>query len=388
MSSVDNLAERQRPKRFKQIVGQTYGKKVCIGSLKQNKIPRTMLFGGPHGTGKTTFALLYAAYINCQKRKKEKTCLDYPKKVKAGKICDSCKLYLAGNHPDIHELNIADQRKIDNVRDMLRFVDTTPTFNYRVFILDECQEYLPASWRALNKPLEKPPASTVWLLASMEPDAIPDSVLSRCTIIPIELLSTSDMKKVVKRTAKKEKKILGKKAISWIISMSGNHPRDAISLCDGIFHYMAADNVKELKKITDEIADPIINSGIMGTAPTALVILSLLYVQSPLVFAYMQKGVTPQLVKDLYNFQDNYIAHSAYGNSAWKWKSALKAVSNAMRSEINISKVSLPIKLHIKLNALLGIAYRDTRTMGNAGVALRQACSEWWFVDIEEEDEE
>ena len=58
-----------------------------------------------------------------------------------------------------------------------------------------------------------------------------------------------------------------------------------------------------------------------------------------------------------------------------------------MKNEIRFNAYSLPIKYHIALSALLGKAVINSRTFGDPGVALRQAASEWWLLDIQEGEE-
>jgi len=147
---------------------------------------------------------------------------------------------------------------------------------------------------------------------------------------------------------------------------------------------MAANDETEMEEVPKEVSQALLESGMIGTGPTALVILALLYVRSPILFAFLQKGVTDQLLRDLYYFQDNFIAHIAYGNKNWRWKSAIKVVKEVLQNEIRFNAYSLETKYHIALSALLGKALIDSRTLGDPGVALRQAAAEWWLLDIKE----
>jgi len=114
----------------------------------------------------------------------------------------------------------------------------------------------------------------------------------------------------------------------------------------------------------------------------------LLYSKNPLVYAFLQRGVTDQLVKDLYYLQDGFVAHLAYGNKSWKWKSVLKIVKKVLKDTVRSEGYSLPIKYHIALGALLGKAMINTRLFGDAGVALRQSISEWFMLDDGRDKEE
>jgi hypothetical protein len=358
------------------------------GALKKNKVPKSIILTGPPGTGKTTLGRIIANHVNCQKRKagSEKVCLSFPKRIQSKRLCESCKLALIGGHPDMHELNAANSRKIEDVRKIIEFAAAMPTFNNRVFLIDEFQQFTDPAVKAILKPLEEPPANTMWVLATMEPGKVPEAIISRCTPIVMTAMEKEEMGRLLKTISRKEGYILGPKVISWIGSMAGLRARDALTLLDALMHIMASNNETKMTEVSNDISRVIIESGMMGTGPIALVVLALLYVRSPIVFAFLQRGVTDQLLRDLYYFQDNFIAHLAYGNKSWRWKSALKVVKTVLKNEIRFNAYSLPIKYHIALCAMLGKALVTSRTLGDPGVALRQACSEWWLLDIMENE--
>ena len=125
----DSLPIRYRPWGLSELIGQPYATQVIGGALKKNRMPRSVILMGPTGTGKTTCGRIIGTHINCQKRKGEKICLSSKKKRKKGNLCESCRLALLKCHPDIHEINGANSRKIDDVRSIISYADTNPTFN-------------------------------------------------------------------------------------------------------------------------------------------------------------------------------------------------------------------------------------------------------------------
>jgi DNA polymerase-3 subunit gamma/tau len=60
-----DLYQKYRPKRFKDVVGQTNVVKMLLGMVKRNKVPNSILFSGPSGSGKTTIARILAKKVGC-----------------------------------------------------------------------------------------------------------------------------------------------------------------------------------------------------------------------------------------------------------------------------------------------------------------------------------
>lgn len=124
MLVVQSWATKYRPRLFSALAGQENVVARLRGMIKQRKLPPTILFTGPAGSGKTTCARMFARYINCE----------------TGKACGKCPScqHLPDNHPDIIELNAADARGIDEVRKLIQQSTFMPRYNVRCFILDEC----------------------------------------------------------------------------------------------------------------------------------------------------------------------------------------------------------------------------------------------------------
>lgn len=367
-----SLPVKYRPKSFDEIVGQQYAVKVLKGYNARNKIPGTIILVGPPGCGKTTSGRLFARLINCNTKNCSKNSL-----------CESCQAFEDGEHPDYHEMNMAIHRKIEDVRSLVSYSEYRANFKYRVFMLDEFHHVPDVSVQPLLKPLEEPSADTVWIVATMHPDKLHEAVKSRGIFIPFAPATTSEITGLIKKVSRKEGYKLGKSVQKWIASLTGNIPRDSISLTDSVIAYMAAEEETIMKQVPEDMANAIVKSGVLGNKPTAIAILALLYVHSPIVFAFLQKDVTSDLISEMYYLQDNFVAHFAYGNKTWRWSLALKTISKQLKTEIKSQPYKIPIGMHIRLSALLGEAMDRTRRSGmDAGVSLRLACSKWWDYQL------
>ena len=63
--SYQSFYRTYRPQKFDDVVGQKSIIRTLRNSLANNKIGHAYLFCGPHGTGKTTLARLFAKALNC-----------------------------------------------------------------------------------------------------------------------------------------------------------------------------------------------------------------------------------------------------------------------------------------------------------------------------------
>ena len=166
------LYRKYRPQIFEDVVGQEHIERTIKNAIGQDKVSHAYLFTGPRGTGKTTTARLLAKALLCEKG---------PTAEPDG-TCSDCVAIANGEHPDVYELDAASRTGVENVREeIIGRVQFAPTRGrYKVYIIDEVHMLSTAAFNALLKTLEEPPSHVVFILATTDPQKVPETIHSRC----------------------------------------------------------------------------------------------------------------------------------------------------------------------------------------------------------------
>src|ERR1700757_1439541 len=171
------LARKYRPQRFGDVVGQEHVTRTLLNALEQGRIAHGYIFSGHRGIGKTTIARILAMALNCRT---EIGSAQRPTPEPCG-VCDSCTEIRAGNAVDVIEIDAATNRGIDEMRELRDAARYRPARDkYKIYILDEAHQITDAAFNAMLKTLEEPPDHIVFMMATTQPEDIPQTVRSRC----------------------------------------------------------------------------------------------------------------------------------------------------------------------------------------------------------------
>lgn len=144
-------------------------------SIAAAKLPPSLIFAGPEGTGKRYTALAVAQSLNCLKPANGDACGQ----------CAQCLRIARGTHPDVLVVEpseaLSSTKKVDQVRDAIDAAVYRPfEGKRRVVILDDAVGFGVAGQNALLKTLEEPPPASVFILITAQPDTLLATVRSRC----------------------------------------------------------------------------------------------------------------------------------------------------------------------------------------------------------------
>src|ERR1700721_428686 len=223
------LARKYRPQRFADVIGQDHVTVTLMNALTQNRIAHGYIFSGHRGIGKTTIARILAMALNCRNPIGR---AERPPPEPCG-VCDSCKEIRAGNSLDVIEIDAATNRGIDEIRELRDAARYRPARDkYKIYILDEAHQITDAAFNALLKTLEEPPEHIVFMMATTQPEDIPQTVRSRCQHFSFHAVKLVDILGELRGIAEREGVSADEGALSLLAEAGDGSMRDALSIMD------------------------------------------------------------------------------------------------------------------------------------------------------------
>ncbi len=212
--------------RFSKLPGHKDIIEKLICTVSEGRVSHAQLFTGPEGCGSLALAMAYAQYVSCENKGEHDSC----------GVCKSCEKYQKLIHPDYHfvfpvirskgyqepvsdnylaqwrELvtrspyfslndwlnalevgNAQGQISVNESSEVIRKLSLKSfESDYKIMIIWLPEKMHPAAANKLLKLIEEPPAKTLFLLVSDEPDKILSTVLSRCQLVKIPAFAEED----------------------------------------------------------------------------------------------------------------------------------------------------------------------------------------------------
>src|SRR5215831_17728977 len=227
--SYQVLARKYRPQRFSEVIGQEHVTRTLKNAIEQQRIAHGYIFSGHRGIGKTTIARILAMALNCRT---EVGSANRPDPEPCG-VCDSCVEVRQGTAVDVIEIDAATNRGIDEIRELRDAARYAPARDrYKVYILDEAHQITEAAFNALLKTLEEPPSHVVFMMATTEPENIPQTIRSRCQHFSFHAVKFDDILKQLRSIASREEVAAEDAALALLAEAGDGSMRDALSIMD------------------------------------------------------------------------------------------------------------------------------------------------------------
>jgi len=236
------LYRKYRPKTFDEVCGQEQIVSALKTALASGSISHAYLFCGSRGIGKTSVARIFARAV--------------------------------GTHEDdLYEMDAASNRGIDDVRALREAVHTLPfRSKYKVYIVDEVHMLTKEAFNALLKTLEEPPKHVIFILATTEPEKLPETVVSRCQVFSFKKPSQKILKDLVLSVAKQEGTTLALASADLIAMLGDGSFRDTHGILEKVVnsHKGGKPSVEEVERLVGAPRGMIVNELIAALAERAL----------------------------------------------------------------------------------------------------------------------
>ena len=217
------LYRKYRSKTFDEVIGQDPIVTTLKNQIRLGRVGHAYLFAGSRGVGKTSCARIFAKAVNCLHPVDGSPCGE----------CEVCKKLDSPDNVDIIEMDAASNNGVDDARDIREKVKYLPVVGkYKVYIIDEVHMLTGGAFNALLKTIEEPPEHVIFILATTEPQKLPQTILSRCIRFDFKLVPTDVLAKHIAAVYDREGISYTKEATEEIARLGEGSVRDALSVAD------------------------------------------------------------------------------------------------------------------------------------------------------------
>jgi len=183
----------QMPMHDWNIVGHEHAINTLRRALVAKRVRHAYLFTGPEHIGKALLAQRFAQTLLCTGGSDPHDAPQNP-----CNVCLSCRKVMHGNHPDVHYISRSPDKQfilIEQVRE-LKSEASRKTLEGRrnIFIIQSMHEMNVQAANCLLKTLEEPEPEVVLLLTAPDAGLLLPTILSRVQQIPMQLLTSKQIK--------------------------------------------------------------------------------------------------------------------------------------------------------------------------------------------------
>jgi DNA polymerase-3 subunit gamma/tau len=248
------ITQIYRPQTFSEVAGQELSKSLLKSIIKNpQESPKTLIFEGEYGTGKTTCARIFAKALNCKNKTKD------------GDSCGKCEFCRSNIETSIF-YNEFDSAMIGNVTDIKDLKDSfyfNRELGYKVIVLDEAQLMTPQAQSALLKILEDSLDGVFFLLCTTHIDKILPTIRSRSLKLKFDLVSDNELRNNIKVISENRQMELSDDIINLILDRCNGHVRDAHMMLDQ-YILLGEDKFKEYNKSSIDLYYKLIIASLRG----------------------------------------------------------------------------------------------------------------------------
>jgi DNA polymerase-3 subunit delta' len=164
---------------FKDFPAQEPSIQLLQRSLQRGRVAHGYLFTGAHLDDLETVARTLAKTLNCRQPIKKDG-----KAVDCCDNCPSCQKIEQAIHSDMHWIRPESKTRIitiEQIRELMQVINLKPAeAEYKVAIIVAADRLNEKAANAFLKTLEEPPAKSILILLTTEPQRIIETILSRC----------------------------------------------------------------------------------------------------------------------------------------------------------------------------------------------------------------